>query len=185
MALIRPGRTQVICTVSRAPTHREGTSFTSRRLKCHRRQLIGWGAGSRQVGPAGWRTGRGVGRQLGTRYRSGQLDGVVALWRRNRRKGLVQCQHRRHRRRWSLGHCRFWPFLAPRHQDLVAGHTEDPLRRPSILQVLYLALAIPTSKTPRTECLVPGEDRKIFDLIAASGTAVGTAVADERSISQQ
>lgn len=67
----------------------------------------------------------------------------------------------------------------------MAGHTEDSLRCPRIFQILDLALAIPTSEAARTERLVSGKDREIFDLVAASGAAVGTAVADEGSISEQ
>jgi hypothetical protein len=58
-------------------------------------------------------------------------------------------------------------------------HTENSLRRSRILQVLNLALAVPTSEAPSAKGLIPSKNRKILNFVAASRTAVSTAIANE------
>lgn len=67
----------------------------------------------------------------------------------------------------------------------MAAHAEDALRRASIAQVLDLPLAVPTLEACCAEGLVAGQDRKVFDLIAAGRAAVGAVVANERAIAEQ
>ena len=67
----------------------------------------------------------------------------------------------------------------------MALHTEDPLRRPRILQVLNFFFAIPTFEAVRTERLVPCKDSQILNLVGAHTTAVGTIVADEGAIAEK
>jgi hypothetical protein len=67
----------------------------------------------------------------------------------------------------------------------MAAHTEYALRCPRILQILDLSLAVPAAKTSCAKCLVPGEDRQIFNLVATGRTTVGTTVANKRSIAEE
>ena len=64
----------------------------------------------------------------------------------------------------------------------MAFHAEDPLRRPCILKVLNLLLAVSTFEAGGAECLVPGEDREIFNLVAARTAAVCAIVAYQRAV---
>ncbi len=67
----------------------------------------------------------------------------------------------------------------------MAAHAEDALRCSGISQVLYLPLAVAAAEASRAEGLVPRQDGQIFDLIAASTTAVCAIVADEGAIAKE
>ena len=60
-------------------------------------------------------------------------------------------------------------------------HAEDPLGRPSISQILDLALAL---STPEAVCTVCLEDGEVLDLVVAGIAAVCTVVADQRAIAE-
>lgn len=67
----------------------------------------------------------------------------------------------------------------------MAIHAEDTLRGPSIAQVFYLPLAIPTSEACSAEGLVPGKNGQILDLISTGAAAVGAVVANEGAIAKE
>lgn len=67
----------------------------------------------------------------------------------------------------------------------MAAHAEDPLRRPGIAQVLNLPLAIATSEAACAESLVARKYSQVLDFVAASITAVGAIIADQRAIAKK
>ena len=68
---------------------------------------------------------------------------------------------------------------SPRHQSLVAVHTEDALRGSRISQVLNLSLAVTALEASRTKGLVAGQYGKVLDLVAAVAAAVCAVVANQ------
>lgn len=66
----------------------------------------------------------------------------------------------------------------------MAAHAEDALRCPRVAQILDLPLAVATSETARTECLVTGQDGQILNLVVAGTAAVGAVVAYERAVAE-
>lgn len=67
----------------------------------------------------------------------------------------------------------------------MAVHAEDSLRRPRISEVLNLAFAVSTTETGGTECLVPGKDGQVFNLVPTGAATVRAVVADERAIAEK
>ena len=63
-------------------------------------------------------------------------------------------------------------------------HAEDTLRGARVAEVLDLTLAVPAAETISTECLFPGQNGEILNLVAASAAAVGAVVADQRAITE-
>ena len=59
----------------------------------------------------------------------------------------------------------------------MTAHAEYPLRGARISEVLNLSLAVATAKACAAECLVAGENGKIFDLVSAGVAAVSAIVA--------
>ena len=66
----------------------------------------------------------------------------------------------------------------------MAFHTEDPLGRSSIAQVVDFLFAVPAAKTAFAKGLFAGEDGEILDFIPACGTGVGTIAADQGTVAQ-
>ena len=74
----------------------------------------------------------------------------------------------------------FRSFLPPPlHKRLVTLHTENPLRRPGIFEVLDFLLAISAFEAGRAKGLVAREDGQVLNLVTTCAAAVGTVVADE------
>lgn len=71
------------------------------------------------------------------------------------------------------------------HQRLVTFHAKDALRRPGILEVFNLFLAISAPKAGGTKGLIAGENGKIFDFVPTGTAAVGTIVANEGAVAQE
>lgn len=64
-------------------------------------------------------------------------------------------------------------------------HAEDPLRRPSISEILDLAFAVAAAETRRAEGLVSRQDGQILDLTTTCATAVCAVVADQRAVAKK
>lgn len=67
----------------------------------------------------------------------------------------------------------------------MAFHTKYTLRGPGIFEVFNLLLAISTTETGRTKCLVAGENGKILDFVSTRTATVGTIIANERAVAQE
>lgn len=67
----------------------------------------------------------------------------------------------------------------------MTAHAKDSLRRPSISEVFYLALAVAAAETSGAKGLFTGQDSKLFNLVAAGTTAVSAVVADEGAIAEE
>lgn len=76
-------------------------------------------------------------------------------------------------------------FSPPLHQQLMAFHAEDALRRPRVFEILNLLLAIPTAETRGAEGLLAGQDGEIFDFVPTGGATVGAIVADEGAVAEE
>ena len=64
-------------------------------------------------------------------------------------------------------------------------HAKYPLRRPGIAKILDLLFTVPTFEAGGTEGLVSGENRQVFDLVAAGAAAVCAVVANEGTITEE
>lgn len=67
----------------------------------------------------------------------------------------------------------------------MALHTEYSLGSPSIFEILYLLLAIPTFEACCAKSLVAREDCKILDLVPTDATAISAIIADERAVAKE
>lgn len=76
-------------------------------------------------------------------------------------------------------------FTTSLHQRFMTLHTKNSLRSSSVFQVLNLLLAIPTFEAGCAKSLIACEDCQILNLVPADTAAVGTVVADERSITKK
>lgn len=59
------------------------------------------------------------------------------------------------------------------------------MRRPGVLEVFYLFLAVATAKTGLAKGQVAGQDGEIFDFIFTDFARIGAAVTDERAIAKE
>ena len=66
----------------------------------------------------------------------------------------------------------------------MTAHAEYPLRGARISEVLNLSLAVATPKACAAECLVPGENGKILDLVSTGIAAVRAVVAYQRAVTE-
>ena len=67
----------------------------------------------------------------------------------------------------------------------MAFHTEDPLGRSSIAQVVDFFFAVPAAKTAFAKGLLAGQDGQVLDFIRARTATVGAVAADERPVAEE
>ena len=64
-------------------------------------------------------------------------------------------------------------------------HAENALRCPSISEVFYLLLTIPTLEASCAECLVPSQDSEVLDLVTTIAAAVCAVIAYQRAVAKE
>lgn len=126
--------------------------------------------------------GGGISIGIGGRILDGSSSQGFGFLGGKRRQGFVQLDAR-----WLfpvVGSGGPISLPASLHQRLVAFHTEDPLGRSSIAQVVDFLFAVPAAKTAFAKGLFAGQDGEVLDFIRTRAATVGAVAADERTIAE-